>query len=331
MKIEEINHQRILYSCNDWGLGHVSRSVGIIRQLLKQKNTLYFAGTSLQQEIICSYFPLVNRINMSGYDFQFKGSNNWNREIIRNAFKLFFSIKKENKTLHKLCKTLQIQCIISDHRYGFFHTKIPSFFVTHQVNLPLKGVQKLVQRWHLKQLKKFTAIWVVDDSTSSYAGKLSDSKNLSLNIFPIGIQSRFISKNTSNQIEPYILAVISGPFPYSLKLFEEILEYAKTTKTLVKCIVPTHLNLPKIPSKNILFYSTNNWKEIDELYHDCIGVISRSGYSTLMDVETLQKKACLIPTPGQPEQLYLSKLHEYKYTSKLSNLAPDYFNTIKPL
>jgi hypothetical protein len=44
-----------------------------------------------------------------------------------------------------------------------------------------------------------------------------------------------------------------------------------------------------------------------------------------MDIEILQKKACLIPTPGQPEQMYLAKLHTNKYASNLSTLASDYF------
>jgi len=36
-------------------------------------------------------------------------------------------------------------------------------------------------------------------------------------------------------------------------------------------------------------------------------VVSRSGYSTIMDLKALKKKAFLIPTPGQGEQLYLAK------------------------
>lgn len=36
-------------------------------------------------------------------------------------------------------------------------------------------------------------------------------------------------------------------------------------------------------------------------------VISRSGYSTVMDIAMLGKKAILVPTPGQPEQEYLGE------------------------
>jgi len=36
-------------------------------------------------------------------------------------------------------------------------------------------------------------------------------------------------------------------------------------------------------------------------------VISRSGYTTIMDLAVLEKKAYFIPTPGQNEQEYLAK------------------------
>jgi UDP-N-acetylglucosamine:LPS N-acetylglucosamine transferase len=44
-------------------------------------------------------------------------------------------------------------------------------------------------------------------------------------------------------------------------------------------------------------------------------VISRSGYSTIMDLTGLGKKSILIPTPGQPEQEYLA---EYLFNKKIA-------------
>lgn len=326
MEPKELHNQRILYSCNDWGLGHVSRSIGVIRQLIVQNNKLFFAGTSTQRSIIKSYFPEVICIELNGYNFKFKGSGKWNLEILRNIFQLIRSIKTEKKTLNKICKELKIQSIISDHRYGFYHKSIPSYFITHQLTLPLKGIKKLGHYWHLYQLKKFISIWVLDNSENTYAGALSKTTSNQLIIKSIGIQSRFSTIRIEfKQSTPYILAVISGPFPYSFQLLEEIIAYTRSTSFTIKCILPTELNKPTITPKNITFYSSNNWKELDEMYYNCVGIISRSGYSTLMDIEILQKKACLIPTPGQPEQMYLTKLHTNKYASNLSTLDPDYF------
>ena len=37
-------------------------------------------------------------------------------------------------------------------------------------------------------------------------------------------------------------------------------------------------------------------------------IISRSGYTTVMEILSIQKKSILIPTPGQTEQEYLADL-----------------------
>ncbi|MEO6706954.1 MAG: glycosyltransferase, partial [Ginsengibacter sp.] len=47
--------------------------------------------------------------------------------------------------------------------------------------------------------------------------------------------------------------------------------------------------------------------ELNVLMQQSRIIISRSGYTTVMDLATLRKKAILIPTPGQTEQEYLAK------------------------
>ncbi len=41
-------------------------------------------------------------------------------------------------------------------------------------------------------------------------------------------------------------------------------------------------------------------------------VISRSGYSTVMDLMKLNKRSILVPTPGQTEQEYIGKMLSQK-------------------
>lgn len=48
-------------------------------------------------------------------------------------------------------------------------------------------------------------------------------------------------------------------------------------------------------------------------------LIARSGYSTIMDLAVLGKKAFFIPTPGQFEQEYLAKLMKDKLIAPFSN------------
>ena len=50
-------------------------------------------------------------------------------------------------------------------------------------------------------------------------------------------------------------------------------------------------------------------------------VISRSGYTTIMDLVKLQQKAILIPTPSQTEQEYLAA---YLMQKKIFSSVPQY-------
>ena len=47
-------------------------------------------------------------------------------------------------------------------------------------------------------------------------------------------------------------------------------------------------------------------EELNIAFQQSEMIISRSGYSTIMDLVKLGKKAILVPTPGQTEQEYLA-------------------------
>jgi UDP-N-acetylglucosamine:LPS N-acetylglucosamine transferase len=57
--------------------------------------------------------------------------------------------------------------------------------------------------------------------------------------------------------------------------------------------------------------------ELEKAINESEIVLSRSGYTTIMDLYQLEKKAFFIPTPGQYEQLYLAE----KF--KEENVAPN--------
>lgn len=305
MNLKDVFGQTILYACNDWGFGHVARSIPIIEQLVSQNNTIYFAGNKKQNAIVEEYFPSIHFIALDGYDFRFSGSGNWLNEMGSNFFRFKRIISNEFEFVKSVCLSNPITLIISDHRYGFRNNDIPSIFITHQVTLPLEGIRKIANYWHTKQLKKYSAIWVLDDENHRYAGKLSSSTTI-LPMQYIGIQSRFSSVKKSK--EDFVLAVISGPEPYAKQLFKEIVQFATTTNQSVKCICTGKYQILDFPS-NLEVLDTLTWKEMDSLFYRCDSIISRSGYTTIMDVKRLDKKTIYIPTPGQFEQEYLFKLH----------------------
>lgn len=306
MNLKDVNNQKILFACNDWGMGHLMRSIPIINQLLKQENEILFAGTIFQIDILKEYIPSIETIAFPGRSFLFKGDGNWNMEILRNTRNLLLGIKEDKTFVQKIITEKKITITISDHRYGFRNKTIPSIFITHQINLPIKGIQNITNHWHKKQLQKFTSIWVLDDENHSFAGKLSIYTS-KLHIHYLGIQSRFEKRDLPKK--DFILAVISGPEPYAEQLFLEVIEIAKKSNDTFKCISPKNYPITSLP-RNLKLVNHLSWKEKDELFHQCKSVISRTGYTTIMDLAVLQKPAILIPTPGQKEQEYLYLLHK---------------------
>jgi UDP-N-acetylglucosamine:LPS N-acetylglucosamine transferase len=80
--------------------------------------------------------------------------------------------------------------------------------------------------------------------------------------------------------------------------------------------------------KHFTKYSFVNKDLREELLNRAHLVISRSGYSTIMDLAVIGTKALLIPTPGQIEQEYLSKYHNslgtfYSVTQDAVSLKSD--------
>ena len=305
MHLSTLSNQKILVACNDWGMGHLMRSIPIINQLLKQENEIVFVGTDFQLKVLKEYISSIETILQQGYPFSFKGDGKWSLEMLRNTRNLLQGIKADKKFVSKIITEKKITLIISDHRYGFRHQTIPSIFITHQVTLPLKGIQQVANQWHAKQLKKFTSIWVLDTDKHQFAGKLSTTK-IALPIQYIGIQSRF--SHREHETQNYILAVISGPEPYAEQLFNEIIQLAHHTDDKIICICQKKYHFTDLPN-SLEIVNNASWLTMDELFYNCKSIISRSGYTTIMDNVILQKPIRYIPTPGQLEQAYLFQLH----------------------
>ncbi len=304
MNVTEVKNKTVLYAALDWGFGHVTRSIGIIRELIAQQNNVIIACNSEQESLFKSYFPNLRYEFLEGYNFKFSGSGNWYFDLWKQRKSFFRTIKSENEFVAKYCEEKRIDFIISDHRYGFYSAVIPSVFITHQLHLPLSRFYFFVQKWHEKQLRKFNFLWVLDDDNSSLAGKLSMKiKHVSLNY--IGLKSRF-ETNLSLEIKYDYLIVISGAKPYSEQFINEVKQKIDFNNKKVAVLHPISVRLEK--NVNLDFYPANNLKENDILFYESETIISRSGFSTLMDLKFLDKKAILFPTKGQKEQEYLHKI-----------------------
>jgi UDP-N-acetylglucosamine transferase subunit ALG13 len=304
---------RILVAPLDWGLGHTTRCFPIITELLSQNCHIWVAVNATQKALFEQQFPTLNFLHLQGYEILY------GRTRLGLLLKILFQIprikrriKDENKWLEKEIETHNFNAVISDNRYGFYHSEIPCVFITHQLTIksPLgKWSEQFLKKWNYRFIDQFTECWVPDvEDQGNLAGVLSHpDKKPAVPLRYIGWLSRFeklpivTSKNN-------LLVLLSGPEPQRSILENKIIEELKNYNGLVTLVrgLPTASSF--IPSMgNITFYNHLPSEELNKVIHESEFVISRCGYSTVMELILLKKKSILIPTPGQTEQEYLAK------------------------
>ena len=295
----EIIEKRILISVLNWGMGHVSRSIGLIHQLKTQNNAIFIACSAEQKVVFEQYFGDVIFIDHEGYPFKFGGKGNFALDLFKRVVSLKKRMKKEQIEVELMVNKYAIDIVLSDHRYGFNAPLVQSYFITHQFNLPVPWYQRNADRLHKKLMSKFDGVWIMDYSNSKLAGKLSQTKS-SDRVHYIGPYTRFTlyEKNLLDVMQGMVL-VASGPKVYAQQLVDEV--YAANKESEISVICDEGIKVPKQFKK-----LTGNWREQDKEIVSAQKIISRSGYSTIMDIDFLKCEAEFIPTPGQAEQIYLA-------------------------
>ena len=280
MKLIEIHNRRILLSPLNWGMGHVSRCIGLINELRKADNHVIIACNEEQKEVFNGYFEDLEFINHEGYPFKFKGKGNFSWDLIKCGRKLLKRHKQERLEVSAMVDEHQIDYVISDHRYGFRSEKVKSILITHQLCLPVLWFEFPVQFIHTKLLRKFDRIWVMDYPDSRLAGRLSRNEDLH-SVDYIGPFSRFQLYEIPEikTIEEVLIA--SGPQIYAQQLIDKTIKGIRPNQ--LRIIGNSGLNIPwKIE------HISGSWRQSDEIIMKAKKIISHSGYSTLMDLHYLK-------------------------------------------
>ena len=299
----------------DWGLGHATRCIPIIRQLIETSARVILACDGPQLHLLRSEFPQLEHIVLQGYNVKFSRVIPLSLRMILDAPRLLLTIKKEHKILQQLIQKHNIDIVISDNRYGLWNRNIYSVIITHQLNIIppgwLQPFERLLHHHTHKLLEKFNECWIPDAAGEiNLSGKLSHGRNLPKNAHFIGLLSRFDREGSQGESKSNykVVAIVSGPEPQR-SLFEESL-LAQLPINNLPCLLirglPGNTNINK---KNELLDIADHLsaRELEPILRSKPLVICRAGYSTLMDIAITGNKAILVPTPGQTEQEYLAK------------------------
>ena len=302
---------RILVAPLDWGLGHATRCIPIIYALLAQGAEVVLAGEGPVAALLKTEFPQLLFLPLPGYRMRYgKTKRGTLAALVRQLPKLLQSIKTEQVWLQQVVKNYKINAVLSDNRYGLHHSQIYSVFITHQllVKTRTRPTDVLLQKWLYRHINKFDACWVPDnDSAINFAGSLSHPKILPrTHITYLGPLSRFAP--AAPVLTHYLLILLSGPEPQRTLLEEKLLQQAKLFQTPILFVrgLPGHTGVPAVPY-HVVIVNHLPAATLQKAIAGAHYVISRCGYSTVMDLMTLQKKCIFIPTPMQTEQEYLAK------------------------
>jgi uncharacterized protein (TIGR00661 family) len=301
---------RVLIAPLDWGLGHATRCIPIIQELLKADFEVIVGAHGRTKTLLEGEFPSLNFISLEGYNIRYgRTSFELFIKILFQIPKILSAIRQEQKWLHRVIKEQKIDIVISDNRYGLYNKGIYSIFIIHQLRIRASPFSNLLQRLNYKYINNFDVCWVPDDNKEGLAGSLSHPKRLpSTMVKYIGHLSRF-QFDSKQKKEKHLLILLSGPEPQRSILERELLSQLKGHKypvILVRGLPGNNEALNDVP-KNVTLFAHLDTNALQDLIQEASFVISRCGYSTIMDLVRMKKKSILIPTPGQTEQEYLAQ------------------------
>ena len=307
MTIDNTN-KTILIAPLNWGLGHATRCIPIIKALQENNYIPIIASDGGALDLLRKEFPYVKTLKLPSYKIQYAENGAFFKwKLLQNAHKLIGAVLKEKKLVNKWIEKYEIDGIISDNRLGVYSKKVPSVFITHQLNVLTGDTTWLSSKMHQLIIKKFQQCWVPDyEGTPNLTGQLGHTDASDLNLKYIGPLSRMCKIDSPKQYD--LMVLLSGPEPQRTlleeKLKKELLSYNGVV-VFIKGIVEKEPQKEQIG--NITFYNFMNTRQLKQCMNESELVLCRSGYTTIMDLAKLEKKAFFIPTPGQYEQEYLAK------------------------
>jgi len=297
----------ILIAPLNWGLGHATRCIPIIKALQENNFTPIIASDGIALELLKKEFPYIQSLQLPSYQIEYaKNGKNFKWKLIQSLPRMLEAIREEKKLVQKWVTKYEIDGIISDNRLGVFSSKIPSVFITHQLNVMTGNTTWFTSKLHQIIIKKYKQCWVPDVSgTPNLTGDLGHLNGKHFPVRYIGPLSRLHKKDSPKLYD--LMIILSGPEPQrgilEDKLTEEVKRFQGKVVFIKGIIEKTQV---KETVGDVTFYNFMSTRQLVQTFNESEYVLCRSGYTTIMDLVKLGKKAFFIPTPGQYEQEYLA-------------------------
>ena len=319
---------KVLVAPLDWGLGHATRCVPVVREFLRKGAEVEIAVVKANAAFFREVFPEVRQRIAPAYNIVYpKHAINMALWLVQKSSHLNAVIRFEHRFAEEMVARHGYDIIVSDNRFGFYSTKAHSVYMTHQRRIAFPAafaaLEGLGIRWHNSVMKHFDEVWVPDEERfQGYAGSLSHVSGCPVPLKFVGLLSRFADldaeKNADCGLEnararfgregQNVLAVVSGVEPARTQFETKLREIlAQVPGNHVMVLGKPQKGLNTWTEGNIEFHNHLPTEEFARAVKNADWVISRGGYSTVMDMAFLGAQCIFVPTPGQYEQVALAK------------------------
>ncbi len=316
MKAPSGTSLKILFAVASWGLGHATRDLPLIQRLLNCGHDVTIVSTDRALALLkhelgdrCSFLEWPDLpLTLSKSAPLFYAKFTLSLPLALRA------IVAEHRALDELLSSRRFDRVVSDSRFGIRSDKVSSFQVSHGLRFIAPRRNRLVEigmEYIYHRCFGRQARFVVPDFASNgLSGALSHGLRFvsPQRVSYIGILSGINQVETDHNIDCYVS--ISGPEPQRTILQDIVLKQVND----VPGRVVVSLGKPEDAGRSwrqgsVEVHSYVNRIQQQVLMNRSRLIVSRSGYTTMMELAELGKTALLIPTPGQTEQEYLADLH----------------------
>jgi UDP-N-acetylglucosamine transferase subunit ALG13 len=309
--------KRVLVSPLSWGLGHATRDLPLIRYLLERGHHVTVAAEGRAMALLRQEVPQCDFVELKDYPPAYSSTRFYVTYFLAMAPVMLRAVAREKHSVARLLKERHFDLILSDNRFNVRSPDIPSFVMVHQVRFMtphgLGCFEWVTERFNYRYFRHFDRVIVPDsaDSEQNLSGRLSHGLRLMKpeQVYYAGILSSVSRLDLPQDVDLFIS--ISGPEPSRTQLEKIIL--AQVDLVPAARIVIT-LGKPEVKERRELNERTTVYGYLDragqqEMMNRARLVVCRSGYTTVMELAELGKKALFIPTPGQTEQEYLGRYY----------------------
>jgi len=312
-----IKQQNILICPLEWGLGHAGRMIALASGLREMNCNILFGAGEKHLSFLRTEMPGCTYISFRGFSPGYSRFLPQYLVLLLKTPVLVYHIIREHYRLKKIIREYEVDIVISDNRFGLWNRKIKTVYVTHQLLIPMPKPFSWLEFTgvilHRLVINRYSVCLIPDlPGELNVSGRLSHNVKLPRNARFIGILSRFTGLASSGNDNPvsfrHNTVILSGPEPQR-GILEQKLTGILKDKKYPAVILGGNPDKPAdvIRTENIIYFNHLPGPSMKEVIAGSESIITRSGYTVIMELISLNCSALIIPTPGQTEQEYLAK------------------------